>query len=550
MDRLPLLVGAGALGAYLWSRGQRQGAAAPRVLTKQALTSLSGRWVWPVPTWNERRPKISDGIGTPRPGGQTHRGVDIMYARGSKDPYAPGTPNGSAGHVMPDGIVALAASDGLVWSAGQTQRGYSVVIDHSPAVPVATYYTHLEKLLVAPTSRAKAGQRVRAGDPIGIISFDPLDGSRLKHLLCAALHNRCNAERPLCGAPRRCGLFRSGCARSAAHNAGPPEVLEPGKQVTRRESVVRHLRKRLRHGRDRGLLHTEVDLDVPVCGRELCVAEPRCDGRDVYTGVEEVHSCRVTKHVRRHGLRVPCRHIRSSDQSLQNVGDARPTQTFTSSIEEQGFPFSADAALVEPGADRLYGARPKRARPLLAPLADDHHVWDRIEADVGDVQVDEFLDAQAGVVQHEHECSIAKPPTCICRFDDARHLVFVEVAHLDVLGAGQGQLADPAAPLHVLGCRRRDVSSKGFDRRESVIASARPAPALAFEVFEERAHDNDIECSVVELLRAATQPSTRVAKEQLEGVAIGEHGVAARIPLGGEVTLEEALHERLQRGCR
>ncbi len=182
MDRLPLLVGAGALGAYLWSRGQRQGAASPRVLTKQALTSLSGRWVWPVPTWNERRPKISDGIGTPRPGGQTHRGVDIMYARGSKDPYAPGTPNGSAGHVMPDGIVALAASDGLVWSAGQTPRGYSVVIDHSSAVPVATYYTHLEKLLVTPTSRAKAGQRVRAGDPIGIISFDPLDGSRLKHL--------------------------------------------------------------------------------------------------------------------------------------------------------------------------------------------------------------------------------------------------------------------------------------------------------------------------------------------------------------------------------
>jgi hypothetical protein len=43
MDRLPLLVGAGALGAYLWSRGQRHSAATPRVLTKHALTSLSGR---------------------------------------------------------------------------------------------------------------------------------------------------------------------------------------------------------------------------------------------------------------------------------------------------------------------------------------------------------------------------------------------------------------------------------------------------------------------------------------------------------------------------
>ena len=82
---------------------------------------------------------------------------------------------------MPDGLVALAASDGVVWSAMQTPRGFAVVIDHGPT-KVATFYTHLEQLLVTPTANAKAGQRVRAGQPIGIIGADPLDGEHLKHL--------------------------------------------------------------------------------------------------------------------------------------------------------------------------------------------------------------------------------------------------------------------------------------------------------------------------------------------------------------------------------
>ncbi len=79
------------------------------------------------------------------------------------------------------GCVAVAASDGVVWSAMQTPRGFAVVIDHAPT-KVATFYTHLEKLLVTPTANAKAGERVRAGQPIGIIGADPLDGEHLKHL--------------------------------------------------------------------------------------------------------------------------------------------------------------------------------------------------------------------------------------------------------------------------------------------------------------------------------------------------------------------------------
>lgn len=82
---------------------------------------------------------------------------------------------------MPDDVVAVAASDGVIWSARWTPRGFAVVIDHGPR-KIATFYTHLSELFVTPTQRAKSGQRVHAGQPLGIIGFDPRDGQRLKHL--------------------------------------------------------------------------------------------------------------------------------------------------------------------------------------------------------------------------------------------------------------------------------------------------------------------------------------------------------------------------------
>jgi hypothetical protein len=104
-----------------------------------------------------------------------------MYARVTGDTLRAGSPNGSAHFVMPDNTHAVAASDGVVWSAMKTPRGFAVVIDHGSA-KVATFYQHLEKLLVAPTANAKSGEHVLAGQPIGIIGADPLDGEHLKHL--------------------------------------------------------------------------------------------------------------------------------------------------------------------------------------------------------------------------------------------------------------------------------------------------------------------------------------------------------------------------------
>lgn len=196
---LPVVLGAGTLAAYLWGRSRNAPPALGKDLeafalpprtpapgdgskdgssARTPLTSLPGRWVWPVGIWRGRKPVISSPWGTPR-GTQTHEGVDVMFRRLPSDSYAVGSPNGSKGFVLPDGVMGLAASDAVVWSAGWTARGFTVVLDHGA---VATYYTHLETLLLTPTARAKSGQRVTAGQPLGVVGYDPKDGRKLKHM--------------------------------------------------------------------------------------------------------------------------------------------------------------------------------------------------------------------------------------------------------------------------------------------------------------------------------------------------------------------------------
>jgi len=86
---------------------------------------------------------------------------------------------------MPDAWMAVAASDGHLWSAGYTSRGFAVVVDHGH---VATLYQHLDAIFVpetkAPAKGAPKDQRIpiKAGQPLGVIGADPQDPYRLKHL--------------------------------------------------------------------------------------------------------------------------------------------------------------------------------------------------------------------------------------------------------------------------------------------------------------------------------------------------------------------------------
>jgi len=130
-------------------------------------TLLPGDWVWPLAMYKGKRALITVPFGTERsgPGGIRHRGVDLAYGEGA----------------MPEGQAALAAADGVVWSALPTPFGFAIVIDHAP-LPFTTYYAHLEKLLVEHAFRGDAKQRVRAGQAIGIVGHDLLDPSKRRHL--------------------------------------------------------------------------------------------------------------------------------------------------------------------------------------------------------------------------------------------------------------------------------------------------------------------------------------------------------------------------------
>src|SRR3569623_540485 len=115
MSRLPWIVGlgGGAAALYYWTRHTSSSVPIATLSTAPVKTvdQLDGRWLWPVPSWQGREPVISDGFYSPRAGYPLHGCSDIMFARQSSDSLKAGTPNGTKGFVMPDGVNALAASD-------------------------------------------------------------------------------------------------------------------------------------------------------------------------------------------------------------------------------------------------------------------------------------------------------------------------------------------------------------------------------------------------------------------------------------------------------
>lgn len=172
---IPLVIKAGTIGALLvTTSNEKQGL---RVADPQA-------WSWPVAPWRGIRPTISDGWGSGRDGGaRLHRGVDIMYQRDNHNPapqFRPGTHDASKGFYAPPGTPIYAAHDGMVWSTGQTARGYSIVIDHGP--PWATFYQHLESIAVTATKHGQSKQHVSRGQLIGIMGYSHTDGEQLRHL--------------------------------------------------------------------------------------------------------------------------------------------------------------------------------------------------------------------------------------------------------------------------------------------------------------------------------------------------------------------------------
>lgn len=116
-----------------------------------------------------------------------HLGVDLMYQRAAGDSVLQATraDHGNEHWFAPVQTPVIAARDGVVWSVDRSPRGIEVVLDHGK--PFATYYQHLAStLLPVGTRNGKTPNgtqlRVKAGQQIGVMGYDPTDPEGLRHL--------------------------------------------------------------------------------------------------------------------------------------------------------------------------------------------------------------------------------------------------------------------------------------------------------------------------------------------------------------------------------
>jgi murein DD-endopeptidase MepM/ murein hydrolase activator NlpD len=122
--------------------------------------------VFPVPLARDGRvPHITSGYG-PRTGGMYdfHYGVDILYPRRNEPAGNPQT-SASGRWAMPNDVAAVAVAPGIVTKSSWTGTGDRVRIDHGAGI--ASAYMHLRDRQV------HVGDRVRAGQPVGTISYNP-----------------------------------------------------------------------------------------------------------------------------------------------------------------------------------------------------------------------------------------------------------------------------------------------------------------------------------------------------------------------------------------
>lgn len=101
-----------------------------------------------------------------------HRGLDLFFKRLTTDPRPSTALDGDSPEknwFIPDGTHAVAAADGEVMASGYTgnsRTGFRTWISHGACF---TGYFHLKNLVVTP------GQIVKMGDPLGVISDNPVD---------------------------------------------------------------------------------------------------------------------------------------------------------------------------------------------------------------------------------------------------------------------------------------------------------------------------------------------------------------------------------------
>ena len=96
----------------------------------------------------------------------------------------------------------------------------------------------------------------------------------------------------------------------------------------------------------------------------------------------------------------------------------------------------------------------------------------------------------------------------------------------------------------MLGSNRGNEARKCLDRGKALVTGASAAVSFFFEAGEEGTEHFDVEGGDnLEHIGGATSLLGGVVEEQLEAVAIGQHGVTAGVTLDGQVCFEKVLDE-------
>ena len=110
------------------------------------------------------------------------------------------------------------------------------------------------------------------------------------------------------------------------------------------------------------------------------------------------------------------------------------------------------------------------------------------------------------------------------------------VAPVDPFGGNGQHLLDQGGVLRRV---EGGVTEQRVDRRQSRIAGGGAVAPAAFQVFEEGADQGGVEIAEVEVGGLFAGVLARVAKQQPDGVAVGDDGVRAGLALVGERSVKK-----------
>jgi hypothetical protein len=293
-----------------------------------------------------------------------------------------------------------------------------------------------------------------------------------------------------------------------------------------------------------GALRRQVDRRVAIRCLDAGVSEPVADCHEVDSSLEKMNGARVTQHVRvdtlgsegcSSGARVP-------GLLAQDVPDTEAGERLAAVVAEQGLGGGRiDSAFGNQCSESVSRLRPKRTHALLTSFAVEQDMKRALKLDVARTQVDDLLDASAGVEEYEDERVVATTvaTTPVGGIEERTHLVGFEILDEALSCPFEGHGEDPLAKLEVLGLACGCVPRKCVDCGEASVACRSAVPPIGLEMVEERENDVGGEVGEVEIHDGPLSVGSNESQDENEGIAIAANGVRAQAADPGEVIGEE-----------